>query len=85
MCLTCSAFPALSGREDFAQRASARFIWSEGLVRLGMRWGTEPEGWCVDHPYAVFRAGVNYSPLELQLIYRRGRARINLSENKMPG
>jgi len=28
------------------------------------RWGTEPEGWCVDLPYAVFVAGVNYSPLE---------------------
>jgi hypothetical protein len=39
-------------------------IWSEGLVRLPMRWGTEPEGWYVDHPYAVFSTGVNYSPLE---------------------
>jgi hypothetical protein len=26
--------------------------------------GTEPEGWCVDLPYAVFAIGVNYSPLE---------------------
>ena len=26
--------------------------WSEGLIGLGMRWGSEPEGWCVDHPYA---------------------------------
>jgi hypothetical protein len=25
------------------------------------RWGTEPEGWCVDLPYAVW-VGVNYSP-----------------------
>jgi hypothetical protein len=25
------------------------------------RWGTEPEGWYVDRPYAVW-AGVNYSP-----------------------
>jgi hypothetical protein len=40
------------------------FIWSEGLVRLVVRWGTEPEGWYVDCPYAVFSAGVNYSPLE---------------------
>lgn len=32
-----------------------------------MRWGTEPEGWYVDHPYAVFLAGVNYSPLEWSL------------------
>jgi hypothetical protein len=28
------------------------------------RWGTEPEGWYVDRPYAVFLVGVNYSPLE---------------------
>jgi hypothetical protein len=28
------------------------------------RWGTEPEGWYVDLPYAVFIVGVNYSPLE---------------------
>ena len=28
------------------------------------RWGTEPEGWYVDLPYAVFLVGVNYSPLE---------------------
>ena len=27
------------------------------------RWGTEPEGWYVDLPYAVFMVGVNYSPL----------------------
>jgi hypothetical protein len=27
------------------------------------RWGTEPEGWYVDLPYAVFLVGVNYSPL----------------------
>jgi hypothetical protein len=27
-----------------------------------LRWGTEPEGWHVDHPYAVFVLGVNYSP-----------------------
>jgi len=25
------------------------------------RWGTEPEGWYVDLPYAVW-VGVNYSP-----------------------
>jgi len=29
-----------------------------------LRWGTEPEGWDVDLPYAVFDVGVNYSPLE---------------------
>jgi hypothetical protein len=29
-----------------------------------MRWGTEPEGWYVDLPDAVFVVGVNYSPLE---------------------
>jgi hypothetical protein len=29
-----------------------------------LRWGTEPEGWHVDLPYAVFLVGVNYSPLE---------------------
>lgn len=29
-----------------------------------LRWGTEPEGWYVDLPYAVFIVGVNYSPLE---------------------
>ena len=29
-----------------------------------LRWGTEPEGWYVDLPYAVFLVGVNYSPLE---------------------
>jgi hypothetical protein len=29
-----------------------------------LRWGTEPEGWYVDLPYAVFLLGVNYSPLE---------------------
>jgi hypothetical protein len=29
-----------------------------------MRWGTEPEGWYVEHPDAVFDLGVNYSPLE---------------------
>jgi len=28
-----------------------------------LRWGTEPEGWYVDLPYAVFLIGVNYSPL----------------------
>jgi hypothetical protein len=27
-----------------------------------LRWGTEPEGWYVDLPYAVFILGVNYSP-----------------------
>jgi hypothetical protein len=37
-----------------AERASARFIWSQGLAHLEMRWGTEPEGWYVDHPYAIF-------------------------------
>jgi hypothetical protein len=31
---------------------------------LHLRWGTEPEGWYVDLPYAVFLVGVNYSPLE---------------------
>jgi len=29
-----------------------------------LRWGTEPEGWCVDLPDAVLVVGVNYSPLE---------------------
>jgi hypothetical protein len=29
-----------------------------------LRWGTEPEGWYVDLPYALFLVGVNYSPLE---------------------
>jgi hypothetical protein len=29
-----------------------------------VRWGTEPEGWYVDLPYAIFLVGVNYSPLE---------------------
>ena len=39
------------------------FTWSEGLVRFSrLKWGTEPEGWCVDLPYAVFLVGVNYSP-----------------------
>jgi hypothetical protein len=28
-----------------------------------LRWGTEPEGWYVDLPYAIFEMGVNYSPL----------------------
>ena len=28
------------------------------------REGTEPEGWYVDLPYAVFLVGANYSPLE---------------------
>src|SRR5215472_14094023 len=64
--MNCSSFPAFFWPGHLAQRASARSIsWSEGLVRLAVRWETEPEGWCVDHPYAVFRVGVNYSPLEL--------------------
>ena len=29
-----------------------------------VRWGTEPEGWYVDLPYANFDGGVNCSPLE---------------------
>jgi hypothetical protein len=29
-----------------------------------LRWGTEPEGWYVDLPYAVFLVGVSYSALE---------------------
>src|SRR5215469_7679851 len=39
--------PAFPGRA-LAERDSARSIWSEGLVRLTVRWGTEPEGWYVD-------------------------------------
>jgi hypothetical protein len=47
------------------ERSSARIF----LVRRSRsprlpRWGTEPEGWYVDLPDAVFMAGVNYSPLE---------------------
>jgi hypothetical protein len=29
-----------------------------------LRWGTEPEGWYVDLPYAVFLVGVSYSAWE---------------------
>jgi hypothetical protein len=35
-----------------------------------LRWGTEPEGWYVDLPYAVFLVGVNYSPLECRTFNR---------------
>jgi hypothetical protein len=39
------------------------------------RWGTEPEGWVDDLPYAVFGVGVNYSPLEfIQLTIRIARS-----------
>jgi hypothetical protein len=30
------------------------------------RWGTEPEGWYVDLPYAVFIVAGNYSPIWTQ-------------------
>jgi hypothetical protein len=46
------------------QRASARLKISPGpkvSFASASRWGTEPEGWHVDLPYAVW-VGVNYSP-----------------------
>jgi hypothetical protein len=43
-----------------------------------VRWGTEPEGWYVDRPYAIFGVGVNYSPLEWHRFYQRDPSRVNL-------
>src|ERR1700691_2887664 len=52
-----------AGRES-DERASARILPGPKVSFASMRWGTEPEGWYVDLPDAVFVVGVNYSPLE---------------------
>jgi hypothetical protein len=57
--------------------------WTEGLVHLcASRWGTEPEGWYVDLPYAVFLVGVNYSPFGVSLVKRSGFLSIARSERR---
>jgi len=59
------SFPAFFWPGNVAKRASARFIPGPKVSFASLvRWGTEPEGWCVDLPYADFLRGVNYSPLE---------------------
>src|SRR5215469_14220714 len=72
-----SRIPAFAGRGIGRNEHRPDLVWSEGLVRLAVRWGTEPEGWYVDRPYAVF-AGVNYSPLEWDLNYQATRFASNL-------
>jgi hypothetical protein len=47
------------------------------------RWGTEPEGWYVDLPYAVFLVGVNYSPLGCPKS-NRGDKFVSIAESRTP-
>jgi len=46
--------PAFFRPGNFAERASARFLSGPKVSFASLRWGTEPEGWYVDLPYAVF-------------------------------
>lgn len=48
------------------------------------RWGTEPEGWYVDLPYALFLVGVNYSPLECRRS-NRGVKFVSIAELRTSG